>query len=770
MSEVDKFKGRREDPRFLTGQGRYTNDWNLPGQAHACFRRSDRAHAGIRNVDIGAAQAAPGVLLVLTARDVADAGFHTVHPIQPPPGRGGQKIIVPERPALADGRVRFVGEEIALVIAETAAQARDAADLIEVDYEDLPVVIGVERAIQPDACVIHDNIPGNVCFDFEYGDEKKTAALIEKAPHVVSVSVESPRVAPNPMEVRGAIASYDAATDSYDFYTPNQGNLAMRKELAHAAGIDFERLRVRMIDVGGAFGARTAPFSEYPVLLFAAKTLGRPVKWLSTRTEDFLTDNHGRAISLRGELAFNSKGRFLAMRTEWLCDSGAYLGEAGILTNSMNGMAIGAGVYQVEALYGRHRQVITNTAPTNAYRGAGRPEANLIVERLVDEAAAKLKIDPLELRRRNLIKTEQMPYKTLTGLVFDSGDFPALAAKVREAADWDGFKARRRESKKQKKLRGIGCGMFVEPSGGGGVPKDSVAVLFEADGDIVLHNVTGPSGQGHETIFPDMIAQWLGLDAERITLKPGDPEGPELVGAPSIGSRSAMTQGSAYRVAADVVIDKAKKLAATALEASADDMLFADGVFTIAGTDRRITMREIIDRHTQEKPHPLDTIAERNVSRAFPSGAHVAEVEIDPDTGTVEVLRYTAVDDVGTLINPKLAEGQLVGGIVQSAGQVFGEHCAYDPADGQLITASFMDYCMPRADLMPGFEPIDAGVASPNNPLGAKGVGEAGTTGALPTCLNAVLDALRSAGVTHFDMPATPARIWSALQAVKQDA
>ena len=767
MSEVATFKGRREDGRFLTGAGRYTNDWNLPGQAHACFRRSERAHAIIKKVDVGAAQAAPGVLLVLTARDVVDAGFKTVHPIQPPPGRGGQKIAVPERPVLAGERVRFVGEEIAVVIAETAAQARDAADLIEVDYEELPAVIGVERAIEPGAFVIHDDVPGNVCFDFEYGDEAKTTALIEKAHGVVSVTVESPRVAPTPMEVRGAIASYDAASDTYDFYAPNQGTLALRDELAHAAGIDPQRLRVRMLDVGGAFGSRTAPFPEYPALLFAAKQLGRPVKWLSTRTEDFLTDNHGRAVSLKGELAFTRTGRFVALRTEWLCDSGAYLGEAGILTNSINGLAIGAGVYQVEALYGRHRQIVTNTSPTNAYRGAGRPEANLIVERLVDEAAARLNMDPLELRRRNLITKEQMPYRTRTGIIFDSGDFPALVAMAREASDWDGFMARRRESKKRRKLRGIGCGMFIEPSGGGGVPKDQVAVLFEPDGTIVLHNVTGPSGQGHETIFPDMIAQWLGLDAERIFLKAGDPEGPELVGNPSIGSRSAMSQGSAYKVAADVVIEKAKKLAADALEANIDDLLFADGVFTIAGTDRRITMREIIDRHTQEKPHPLDTIAERNVSRAFPSGAHVAEVEIDPDTGAVVVLRYTAVDDIGTVLNRKLADGQLVGGIVQSAGQVFGEICQYDPKDGQLITASFMDYCMPRADLMPGIEPVNAGVPSPNNPLGVKGVGEAGSTGGLPACLSAVLDALRSAGVAHFDMPATPARIWSALQAVK---
>ena len=762
------FKGRREDARFVTGQGRYTNDWNLPGQAHACFRRADRAHAAIKGIDTSAARAVPGVLLVLTGADVADAGFRTTQPTSPP-ARDGQKILVPERPVLAGERVRFVGEEIALVIAETAAAARDAADLIEIDYDDLPVVIGVERALEPDAGVIHDNIPGNVCFDFDYGDAAKTAALFEKAHGVVSVTVDSPRVAPTPMEVRGALVSYDAGTDSFDIYTPNQGTQALRHGLAHMAGVAPERLRVRMLDVGGAFGARTAPFPEYPALMFAAKQLGRPVKWLSTRTEDFLTDNHGRAILLRGALAYSQRGKFLALRTEWLCDSGAYLSNVGVLTNSVNGMTIGAGVYQVEALYGRHRQIMTNTAPTNAYRGAGRPEANLIVERLVDEAAAKLNIDPLALRERNLIKKEQMPYRTHTGAMFDSGDFAALAAKAREASDWDGFKARRREAKKQGKLRGIGCCMFIEPSGGGALPKDQVAVLFQADGDIVLHTVAGPSGQSYETIFPEMIAQWLGLDAKRVTLKAGDPDGPALVGNPSVGSRSAMLQGSAYKVAADTVVEKAKKLAADALEANADDLLFTDGVFTIAGTDRRISMREVIDRHTQETPHPLDTIAERNVSRAFPSGAHVAEVEIDPGTGTVAVLRYTAVDDIGTMINPTLAEGQLVGGIVQSAGQVFGENCQYDPADGQLVTASFMDYCMPRAGMLPHVTTVDGGVASPNNPLGAKGAGEAGATGGQPASLNAVIDALRSVGVAHFDMPATPARVWAALNAAKQE-
>ncbi|HEU5017900.1 MAG TPA: molybdopterin cofactor-binding domain-containing protein, partial [Pseudolabrys sp.] len=411
MTRTD-FKGRREDRRFITGRGHYSNDWNLPGQVHACFRRADRAHAIIKSVDTSTAANSSGVLAVISGRDVADAGFRTVPPISPPPGRGGQKVIVPERPVLARDRVRFVGEEIAVVIAETAAAARDAADLIEVEYEDLPVVIGVERALAADAFAIHDNIPGNICFEFEYGDERRTAEAFARADGMVALRVESPRVAPTPMEVRGALVAYDAAAEVFDVYCANQGALAFRDDLAIMAGIAPKRIRVRMIDTGGAFGARTSPFPEYPVLMYAARKLGRPVKWLSTRSEDFLTDHHGRAVVLRGELAYDKNGRFLALRTEWLCDSGAYLGAAGVLTNSINGRAIGAGVYEVEALYGRHRQVMTNTAPTDAYRGAGRPEANLIVERLVDEAAARLGIDPLELRQRNLIKKEQMPYRT----------------------------------------------------------------------------------------------------------------------------------------------------------------------------------------------------------------------------------------------------------------------------------------------------------------------------------------------------------------------
>jgi carbon-monoxide dehydrogenase large subunit len=412
--------------------------------------------------------------------------------------------------------------------------------------------------------------------------------------------------------------------------------------------------------------------------------------------------------------------------------------------------------------------VITNTSPTNAYRGAGRPDANYIVERLVDEVAVRLNVDPLELRRRNLIQPKQMPYTTFTGARFDSGDFPGLVAKAKQESDWKGFAARRRASHKQGRLRGIGCAVFIEPSGGGGTKKDEVAVQFERDGTIVLHNVAGPSGQGHETVFPEMMARWLGVPVERVLLKSGDPDGPPLLGNPSVGSRSGMLQGSAYKVAADIVIEKAKRLAADDLEANADDIEFAGGVFTIAGTDRTMSMTTVIERHGGSIPHPLDTIAERGISQAFPSGAHVVEVEIDAATGAVEVASYVAIDDIGNVINQTLADGQIVGGIVQGAGQVFGEHCQYDTADGQLITGSFMDYCMPRAHLIPHLKLLNHIVPSPNNPLGAKGVGEAGTTGALPACMNAVLDALRTVGVTHFDMPATPSRIWSAIAAASK--
>ncbi|OGA02084.1 MAG: hypothetical protein A3H35_06210 [Betaproteobacteria bacterium RIFCSPLOWO2_02_FULL_62_17] len=768
------FKGRREDQRLLTGKGTYTSDCNLPGQLHACFVRSDRAHAKILRIDLSTAEKAPGVRAVFNAHSIAAANLKRLQPLVAYPGRGGMKIIVPDRPALARERVRYVGEPVALVIATTAMAALSATELVEVEYQDLPPVIGVDRALAPNATLVHEDIPGNVCFDFDYGDEQKTAALIAAADHVLRITMDSPRIAPTPMEPRAVLASWEASTDTYAIRCEHQGANAMRDALAATLGVAAAKVRVEFVDVGGAFGARTAPYPEYGVLLHAAKRLGVPVKWVSSRSEDFLNDGHGRAMRLSGELAMDKDGRFRAIRTDWLSESGAYLTQAGALTNTGNGKTIGAGPYRVEAMYGRQRQIMTNTAPTEAFRGAGRPEACYVVERLVEEAAVLLKMDPLELRRKNVIPRDAMPFTSATGTVFDSADYAGMIETAIRESGWKDFAARRAESAKRGKLRGLGAAVFVEPSGGGGLPKDQVAVLFAKDGknagdastgDIQLYMASGASGQGHETIFPEMVGKWLGIDANNIVLRAGDPDGPELIGGAAIGSRTTLAQGSAFRHASDQIIKKGLDLAADALEAPPSDLEFRDGRYLVKGTDRGITLEEIIVRHRRAGvAHPLDTIAENPTARTFPSGVHVCEVEIDAQTGESVVLAYTAVDDVGRVINHVLACGQIHGGVMQSAGHVFGEQCVYDADTGQMLSGSFMDYVLPRADLMQAFRVLDHSVPSPNNVLGAKGAGEVGTTGGLPACMNAVLDALRPAGVAHFDLPATPSRIWEALR------
>jgi carbon-monoxide dehydrogenase large subunit len=752
----------------VTGKGRYSADFNLPGQLYAAFRRADRAHAAIRRIDKRAAEQSPGVIAVFIGSDLADAGLRGIPPMMPFPGRGGTKILVPERPILARDRVRFVGEEVAMVIAATPAQAADAAELVDIDYEDLPAIIGFDKALAPNGPAIHSNIPGNVCFDVDYGDEGKASAAIERADHVVRVSLESPRIAPTPMEPRAVLAWYDAATGHYETCCGNQGGPAMRDALAVMLNVPPATVKVHMVDVGGAFGARTQPFPENALLLYAAKKLGKPIKWVSTRSEDFLTDFHGRAIRVSGELGVDKSGKFLAFRTLWLCDSGAYLSSAGAMTNTSNGMSMSSGAYEVEAFYARHRQVITNTAPTSAFRGAGRPEAALIIERLVDEAAAVLKIDPFELRRRNLVAKSRFPFKTHTGIIWDSADFAALLDRAEKESRWREFSARQAEAAKKGKLRGIGCAVFIEPSGGGGAPKDQVAVLFDGKGIAKLYLTATASGQGYETVFPDIIAGITGLDPERMEVRASDPDGPSILGAAAIGSRTGMTAGSGFKLASEEIVKKGLALAAEALEASPLDVEFRGGRYTVKGTDKSITLSDIVLRHVGGATHPLDTIAEVPAARAFPSGAHVAEVEIDAETGAAAIVSYIAVDDVGNVINHQLAEGQLHGGIVHSAGHVFGEDCHYDDESGQMLAGSFMDYTMPRADLLSGLRAFDCGVPSPNNLLGAKGAGESGAVGGLPTCVNAVSDALRRAGIDHFDMPATPGRLWAALHRVKQ--
>jgi carbon-monoxide dehydrogenase large subunit len=754
------FKGRREDLRLVTGQGKYTSDWNLPGQLHASFLRSDRAHAEIVSLDTASVLASSGVVAVFTGADTAKAGFKSTPQLARYPGRGGATIKVPHRDGLANGRVRFVGQEIALVVAETALAAQDAAEKIEVEYRDLPAVVDAAEALAPGAEQLYPQIPGNLCFDYEYGDEAGTEAAFARAAHVTRVTLDSKRMVGNPMEPKACLAAYDAAADRYDLYVSSQGLSLMRGSASGITGVPAERIMVHAQDVGGGFGIRSDAYAEYCVAMLAAKSLGRPVKWTSSRSETFLSDYHGRAAKLFGELALDGEGRFLAIRINWIVNTGAYLSTPGPLINTLPPGLHAINLYRIPVMYGRHRLALTNTTPTTAYRGAGRPNVCYLAERLVEEAARELKIDRLELRRRNFIPKDAFPYKTPhPHSVYDSGDPHGLLEEAVKQADWKNFDARRAESKKRGKLRGIGCGAFIEPAGAGGAPKEEAMIKFGESGNAFLYVLAGPSGQGHETVYPEVVGEALGIDPESITLRASDPDGPRLVGEGTIGSRSMMAHGGALVVAAREVIRKGTELAAKDLEVAPNDLEFAKGRYHVKGTDVSIAMEDLAKKYGSA----LDSGGEIPLPRSFPSGVHVAEVEIDPETGVVEILRYTAVDDCGRVINHVLLEGQLHGGIAQGIGQVMGEHAIYDPASGQLLTATFMDYEIPRADGIPDIRLHDRSIPSPGNPLGVKGAGEAGTTGAVPTVANAVIDALRPLGIHHLDFPYTPDRVWHAI-------
>jgi carbon-monoxide dehydrogenase large subunit len=756
------FHGRREDLRLVTGRGRYTSDWNLPDQAHAVFLRSDRGHAKVLNVDVSAALSAPGVLAVLTGADTKAAGFGSAPSIVHFPGRGGMHLKQPHREVMAETRVRYVGQEVALVIAETVAQAQDAAEKIIVDYEDLPVVVDAEEALQPGSPLLYPEIENNLIFDYEYGSKDATEAAFAKAAHVTRVVLDAKRISGNPMEPKAALVAYDAQKDVWDVYCPTQGLTMMRDGMSVGTGIPADKLRIHAHDVGGGFGIRGEAYSEYCSLLLAAKQIGRPVKWVATRSETFLSDHHGRAAKLHGELALDAQGKFLGLRFEWIVNTGGYLSGPGPFINTLPPGMHAVNLYTVPAVYGLHRIVLTNTTPTTAYRGAARPNVSYIVERLVDEAARETGIDRVELRRRNLIPRDAFPYKTPTGSVYDSGDPPGLLEDVVKHADWAGYAARAAESKARGKLRGRAACVFVEPAGGGGSPVEEVAIKFGESGNPVLYTVSGPSGQGHETTYPEIVGRIFGLEPEEITLRFSDPDGPPLRGDGTIGSRSLMSHGSALFNAAQKVVEKGRELAAKHLEVGAQDIDFADGAFKVKGTDLSVSLMELAKTYAAT-PDALDTMFEGTQMRAFPTGAHVAEVEVDSETGEVELVRYVGVDDCGNIINHVLAEGQVIGGIMQGLGQVFGEVCVYDDS-GQLLTGSFMDYCMPRATDLKSLSLYDRPIPAPGNPLGAKGVGEAGTTGSVPTLANAVIDALRPLGINHLDFPYTPGRVWTAIR------
>ena len=751
------FRGRREDRRLLTGVGRYTADRDMPDQAHAAFLRADRAHARIVALDLDAARAAPGVLAVMTGSDMAAAGYNRGHPLMPP-GRGAP-MKAPSGPALARDRVRFVGEPVAIVIAETAHAAQDAAERIAVDYDDLPAVVDARVALEAGAPLLHEDVPGNLALDATYGDAAAVEAAFARAARVVRLEQESARVVGNPMEPKAALVAWDG--DVLDLWSSSQGSTGMRMSLASLTGLPPARVRVHAEDVGGAFGIRGHAYPEYAAMALAARLVGRPVKWVASRSATFLSDYHGRAVWMSAELALDAEGRFLAIRHDWVCDLGAHPSAAGPVTNTVNAALMASGAYAIPAVCGRTRLAVTNTVPITAYRGAGRPDMAFLVERLVDEAARETGMDRLEIRRRNFIPREAFPYaipSAPAAEAYDSADFHALLDAALAQADWDGFAARREEAEAQGKLRGIGCAVFIEPAGGVS-PTDEAAITFEPDGSILLHEVAIASGQGHETVLPELAARILQVEPERITLRAGRMDGPALKGGGAFGSRTMMSMGNAAIAAARVVLERGRELAAETLEADPADIAYADGTFRIVGTDRAIDLSAL----ARANPGRLDGRAELPAPKAFPSGAHVAEVEVDPDTGTTELVRYVSVDDCGLVVNQALLEGQIWGGLLQGLGQVFGEVCRYDE-DGQLLSGSFMDYAMPHADLVKRVTIEMMLVPSPGNELGVKGVGEAGTVGSLPTAMNAILDALRPRGVRRLEMPASPARVWQALQ------
>ena len=759
------FKGRREDRRFLTGSGRYTADCNLMGQVHAFFLRSDRAHARIKSVECGEAQRMPGVLAVLTGADAMAAKLVAPPSLLKEAGRGGARLINPRRFALATDTVRYVGEAVAMVVAVSEYAAVDAAERIEVLYEDLPAVVDIDDALALGAALVHEDVPGNVCLYYEYGDAAAVEGAFRQAHHVARVDVDSQRVAGNPMEPRACLVAWRRVDDSYDIYCSTQGGGPFSTALAAFSNVPQDRIRAHFIDVGGAFGVRIFAYPEYVMAMLASKRIGRPVKWVGSRAESLMTDYHGRAQRMEGRLAVDRDGRFLAIRVDFKCDQGAYPSESGAVVSVTNARFGVTGGYRIPHAYGLHRLVMTNTCPTGAYRGAGRPDIAYLVEQLVDQAARDLSVDRMELRRRNFVPAEMFPYTTPLGVVYDTADFAGLLERALQEADWAGFERRRQDASVRGCLLGFGLAAFIERAGGG-IPKDQVAVRFEGDG-IAVYTVSGPSGQGHETVFPEIFGNALGIRSELIRFVSSDPMGPALVGGGTMGSRSGFSLGSAMLAGAREVVKKAQPLAAQALEAAPEDVEFLDGVFSVKGTDRRIGLMELAASLSAREGHPLDALGEVSVGATFPSGVHVAEVEVDPDTGEARVTQYVAIDDCGRILNHALLEGQLHGGIVQAAGQALGEHVLYDRESGQMLSATYMDYFMPRADLMPPMRLIDRSIPTPVNELGAKGAGEAGTTGGLAAIACGVKEAIRLGGVERFDLPATPQRIWQALRIAK---
>ena len=751
---------RVEDFRLVTGAGKYAADWNLPGQLYAHFVRSDRAHAEIISVDTSKAAKHPGVKRVYNGEDAQRAGYNKFFVLVNYPGRGGEHIKKPARGALATDKVRHVGDAVAMVIADSPAAAQDAAELVEVEYRDLPAAVSPEKALAPGAPQIHAEAPGNLAFDYESGSEQAVNDAFAKAAHVTRLKLEVTRVAPNPMELRGCTVTYDPKEDAYHMYVCIQGINMMRKQAAFTTDVSEDKIVVHAQDVGGSFGQRSSCYPEYCMQMLAAKELGKPVRWISSRSEGFVTDTHGRGNIVNGELALDKDGKFLAVRLDWIADMGAFLSATGSASHTRNPSTCMTGVYRIPALYGRFRLAFTNTVPVAAYRGAGRPDIAYVVERLVTEAAAELKIDPAELRRRNFIPRDAFPYKTPTGATYENGDLAGCLEKALKLADWGGFEKRRAQSKKEGKLRGIGMATVIENTGAGLFPKDQVLIECDAE-KVTAYSVAHAGGQGHETSFAMVISDALGVPMEKVQLRESV-QSKGLIGNHTGGSRSLVGQGSVCRLAALKLVEQTKSEAAQELGVEPSQVEYGHGEFRSKESKKKVSLFELAKKKT------LSTMAEASIGSTYPNGCHIAEVEVDPETGATRVLSYSAVDDAGNVVNHMIVEGQVHGAVAMGAGQVFSEKVEYDEATGQLLTGSFMDYCMPRAGLLRDIGIEDHPLPSANNSLGAKGVGESGCTASLPALTNAVLEALRPLGVRNLDMPLTPSKVWHAIQAAGQ--
>ena len=757
---------RFEDLRLLRGGGRYIDDIVLPRMAWGCVLRSPHAHARIRSIDTAKAKAAPGVLAVLTGADWRASGFGDLPVPRGPKRRDGSPMFRPPYPALVFDRVRWVGDYVAFVVAETYAQAVDAAELIAVDYEPLPAIVSTAGAAAPGAVRVWEDCADNICFVHLGGDKAATDAAFARAAHVVKQRLVINRVTAATMEPRGCIGDYDAADDRYTIYSTLQRTHVFRSELAQSVlKLPESRIRVVAGDIGGSFGMKSAVYNEVALVLLASKLLHRPVKWISTRSESFVGDAHARDNVADAELALDRDGKFLGLRVKTTINLGAYLQSGG--HSSVGNLGTLAGVYGTPAIDVDLTAVFTHTNPIRAYRGNGRPEAAYVIERIVDLAADQLGVPPSELRRRNMIPPTAMPFKTGLTFTYDCGAFEKGMDMALAIADVDGFESRRAASRSQGKLRGLGISNSIERAGAPGF--EGAEIRFDRSGAATIFSGSVTQGQGHETIYKQLVCDRLGLDPKNVRYVQGDTD-KVFFGEGTGGSRSATIGGSALHVAAEKIVAKSKQIAAKLLGVDVDAVKFSSGIFSAAGTNRTLTVPEIAKASLDPKALPADAepglvataVYDAKVEN-FPNGCHVCEVEIDPETGRAEILRYSVVDDVGTVLNPLLLEGQICGGIVQGVGQALLENIAFDAASGQLLTGSFMDYAMPRADDVSAVTLKSNPVPTATNPLGVKGAGEAGCVGALPAVANAVVDALSVLGIRHIEMPATPERIWRAI-------